>query len=256
MSSEREKVVLIDAYSLIHRAFYALPPLNTSDGEPTNAVLGFANMLLALLEEERPQYVAVAFDRSGPTFRDEMFDEYKANRPSMPDDLRPQIARTEQFLEAMNIPVFGVAGFEADDIIGTLAAQAREKNMDVVIVTGDRDMLQLVDDVVQVLVTRRGIRDMARMDVQGVIDLLGVAPDRVTDLKGLMGDSSDNIPGVPRIGPKTATKLLQQYGTLEDVLANADSIRGQVGENLRTYAEQALLSKKTFHYTYGRARHV
>ncbi len=144
----------------------------------------------------------------------------------------------------MNIRVFGESGFEADDIIGTLAAQAKAKGLDVVIVTGDRDMLQLVDDRVTVLVTRRGIRDMQRVDVQGVVDMLGVPPERVADLKGLMGDSSDNIPGVPRIGPKTAVKLLQQYGTLEDVLANAGDIRGQVGANLRTYADQARLSKK------------
>lgn len=244
MSATESKVVLIDALSLIHRAFYALPPLNTASGEPTNAVLGFANMLLALLEEEQPEYVAVAFDRSGPTFREELFEDYKGHRPPMPDDLRPQIGRTEQFLEAMNIRVFGESGFEADDIIGTLAAQAKAKGLDVVIVTGDRDMLQLVDDRVTVLVTRRGIRDMQRVDVQGVVDMLGVPPERVADLKGLMGDSSDNIPGVPRIGPKTAVKLLQQYGTLEDVLANAGDIRGQVGANLRTYADQARLSKK------------
>jgi len=244
MSDRREKVVLIDAYSLIHRAFYALPPLHTSGGEPTNAVLGFANMLLALLEEEQPDYVAVAFDRSGPTFREEMFEEYKAQRPSMPDDLRPQVARVEEFLKAMNILVFGRQGFEADDMIGTLAEQARERGLDVLIVTGDRDLLQMVNDRVQVMITRRGIRDMQRMDVQGVIDALGVPPARVADLKGLMGDTSDNIPGVPRIGPKTAVKLLQEYGTLENVLANADAIKGQVGENLRTYSRQARLSKE------------
>lgn len=244
MTAEREKVVLVDAFSLIHRAFFALPPMHTSTGEPTNAVLGFANMLLALLDDEQPEYVAVAFDRSGPTFRDELFEDYKGHRPPMPDDLRPQIARTEQLLEAMNIPVFGVQGFEADDIIGTLAAQAHDKGMDVVIVTGDRDMLQLVNERVHVLVTRRGIRDMQRMDVDGVIEAMGVPPERVADLKGLMGDSSDNIPGVPRIGPKTAVKLLQEYGTLENVLENAESIKGQVGQNLRTYDDQARLSKK------------
>lgn len=240
----RPKVVLIDAFSLIHRAFYALPPMNTSTGEPTNAVLGFANMLLALLDDENPAYVAVAFDRSGPTFRDEMYDEYKANRAPMPDDLRPQIAHTEAFLEAMNVPVYGEAGFEADDIIGTLAKQAAAENMDVLIVTGDRDLLQLVDDNIQVLITRRGIRDMDRMDAAAVKELLGVGPELVTDLKGLMGDNSDNIPGVPRVGPKTALRLLEQFGSLEEVLSNAREVRGQVGENLRTYEEQARLSKQ------------
>nr|MBO2471661.1 DNA polymerase I [Bacillota bacterium] len=244
MGEKREKVVLIDAYSLIHRAFYALPPLSTSRGEPTNAVVGFANMVLALLDEEQPDYVAVAFDRGGPTFRDEMFEEYKAHRPPMPEELRPQIPRVEQFLAAMNIPVFGVAGYEADDMIGTLAEQAKAKGMDVLIVTGDRDMLQLVDEQVHVLLTRRGIRDMQRLDVQGVVELLGVPPERVPDLKGLMGDASDNIPGVPQIGPKTAAKLLQEYGSLENVLAHAGAIKGQVGENLRAYGDQARLSKQ------------
>lgn len=242
--SERAKVVLVDAYSLIHRAFYALPPFETSSGEPTNAVLGFANMLLALLEDERPDYVAIAFDRSGPTFRDEMYEQYKANRAPMPDELRPQIARTEQLLQAMRLAVYGEVGFEADDIIGTLARQADERDMDVIIVTGDRDLLQLVTDNVHVLVTRRGIRDMERMDPAGVKERLGVPPERVADLKGLMGDNSDNIPGVPRIGPKTAERLLSEYDTLEDVLADADNIRGQVGNNLREYAEQARLSKQ------------
>lgn len=243
-TDDRPKVVLIDALSLIHRAFYALPPMNTSKGEPTNAVLGFANMLLALMEEEQPAYVAVAFDRSGPTFRDELYDEYKANRPPMPDDLRPQITYTESFLQAMNVPVYGEAGFEADDIIGTLTRQAVEKNMDVVIVTGDRDLLQLVDENVHVLITRRGIRDMERMDPAAVEERLGVGPALVTDLKGLMGDNSDNIPGVPRVGPKTALRLLNEYGSLEEVLAHAGEVRGQVGQNLRKYAEQARLSKQ------------
>src|SRR5690625_5245012 len=242
--SGRGKVVLIDALSLIHRAFYALPPMHTSAGEPTNAVLGFANMVLALLDDERPTHVAVAFDRSGPTFRDEMYDEYKANRAPMPDDLRPQVAHTEALLEAMNVVVQGEAGFEADDIIGTLATKAAAAGLDVVIVTGDRDLLQLVSDDIEVMITRRGIRDMDRMDKDAVLESLGVPPERVADLKGLMGDNSDNIPGVPRIGPKTAQRLLDEYGTLENVLEHAADVRGQVGKNLREYAEQARLSKQ------------
>lgn len=240
----RGKIVLIDALSLIHRAFYALPPMHTQAGEPTNAVLGFSNMLLKLLDDERPTHVAVAFDRSGPTFRDEMYDEYKANRAPMPDDLRPQVAHTEALLEAMNVVVQGEAGFEADDIIGTVAKQAAAEGLDVVIVTGDRDLLQLVSDDIEVMITRRGIRDMDRMDKEAVLESLGVPPERVADLKGLMGDNSDNIPGVPRIGPKTAQRLLDEYGTLENVLEHAADVRGQVGENLRTYAEQARLSKQ------------
>ena len=238
-----EKLVLIDAYSLIHRAYYALPSLTTSSGEPSNAVYGFTTMLLALLEEEQPDYVAAAFDRAGPTFRDEVFAEYKANRESMPDDLRPQIGRVEQLLGAMKLAVYGIEGYEADDIIGTLARQARDRGLDVLIVTGDRDLLQLVDDKITVLLTRKGIRDMERLDPRGVEEKLGVPPERVPDLKGLMGDASDNIPGVPKVGPKTAVQLLQQYGSLEEVLAHADEVKGKVGENLRAYREQALMSK-------------
>ncbi len=240
----REKLVLIDAYSLIHRAYYALPSLTTSRGEPSNAVFGFAQMLLALLEAERPDYVAAAFDRSGPTFRDEVFSEYKAHRPSMPEDLRPQIARVEELLGAMNLAVYGIEGYEADDIIGTLARAARERDIDVVIVTGDRDLLQLVDDRVTVLLTRKGIRDMERLDPEGVEQKLGVPPERVPDLKGLMGDSSDNIPGVPKVGPKTAVQLLKQYGTLEDVLAHAAEVKGKVGENLLAFQDRARMSKE------------
>ena len=238
-----EKLILIDAYSLIHRAYYALPSLTTSSGEPSNAVYGFTTMLLALLDEEQPDYVAAAFDRAGPTFRDEVFTEYKANRESMPDDLRPQIGRVEQLLGAMNVAVYGVEGYEADDIIGTLARKAGDRGLNVLIVTGDRDLLQLVDDKITVLLTRKGIRDMERLDPRGVEEKLGVPPERVPDLKGLMGDASDNIPGVPKVGPKTAVQLLQQYGSLEEVLAHADEVKGKVGENLRAYREQALMSK-------------
>jgi len=243
-ADKREKLVLIDAYSLIHRAYYALPSLTTSSGEPSNAVYGFAMMLLALLDEEQPDYVAAAFDRAGPTFRDELFTDYKAHRPSMPEDLRPQIARVEQLLGALNVAVYGVEGYEADDIIGTLALQARDRGVDVLIVTGDRDLLQLVDDRITVLLTRKGIRDMERLDPKGVEEKLGVPPERVPDLKGLMGDASDNIPGVPKVGPKTAVQLLQQYGTLEEVLAHAEEIKGKLGENLRAYQDQARMSKE------------
>ncbi|OUM97747.1 MAG: DNA polymerase I [Firmicutes bacterium ZCTH02-B6] len=235
-------MVLIDAYSLIHRAYYALPSLTTSRGEPSNAVYGFAMMLLALLEEEQPDYVAAAFDRAGPTFRDELFADYKAHRPSMPEDLRPQIARVEQLLGAFNLAVYGVEGYEADDIIGTLARRARERGVDVLIVTGDRDLLQLVDDRTTVLLTRKGIRDIERLDPKGVEEKLGVPPELVPDLKGLMGDASDNIPGVPKVGQKTAVQLLQQYGSLEGVLAHAAEIKGKLGENLRAYQDQARMS--------------
>ncbi|HEY8417014.1 MAG TPA: DNA polymerase I, partial [Limnochordales bacterium] len=171
------------------------------------------------------------------------FTEYKANRESMPDDLRPQIGRVEQLLGAMNVAVYGVEGYEADDIIGTLARKAGDRGLNVLIVTGDRDLLQLVDDKITVLLTRKGIRDMERLDPRGVEEKLGVPPERVPDLKGLMGDASDNIPGVPKVGPKTAVQLLQQYGSLEEVLAHADEVKGKVGENLRAYREQALMSK-------------
>ena len=242
--SSREKVVLVDGHSLLHRAFYALPTMTTSEGEHTNAALGFTMMLLRLLEDEEPSFIGVAFDLSGPTFRHEQFEDYKGHRPKMPDDLVPQVSLVKEIVRGFSIPVVELAGYEADDIIGTLACHHAALGREVLIVTGDRDCLQLVDDNVKALITRRGIRDLEVYDPKHVETRHGVPPELVADLKGLMGDTSDNIPGIPGIGPKIGARLLQQYGSLDGVLANVSELRGKQRENVAKYADQARLSRK------------
>lgn len=237
------KLLAVDGNSLMHRAFHALPLLTDEQGRYTNAVFGFMGMLIRLLKEETPEYAAVGFDLHGPTFRHEKFDAYKAGRKKTPEELVPQFDLTKEALRAMGVAVLERQGFEADDILGTLARMSREAGMEALLVTGDRDSLQLVGDGVQVLYTKRGISDTDRMDAQAVEQKLGVPPERVPDLKGLMGDSSDNIPGVPGVGEKTATRLLKQFGTLENVLAHADEAGGKkLCESLRVYADQARMS--------------
>ena len=238
------KLIAIDGNSLMHRAFYALPPMNNQEGVPTNAVYGFANMLMRVLKEQQPQYVAVAFDMHGPTFRHEKYAEYKAGRKKTPEELIVQFDLIKEVLRAMGIAILENQGYEADDILGNLSRICGEKNLQCMIITGDRDALQLVDQNTTVLLTKRGITDIEKMDEAGVQQKMGVAPSRVTDLKGLMGDSSDNIPGVPGIGPKTATTLLGKFGTLESVLEHADHAGSKkVNQLLVDYAEQAKLSK-------------
>jgi DNA polymerase-1 len=242
--SSPDKVILVDGNSLVHRAFYAMPTLTTSQGEHTNAVLGFTNMLLRLLDDEEPDFVAVAFDLSGPTFRHEQFEDYKGNRPQMPDQLVPQMSLVKDAIQGFAIPIVELKGYEADDIIGTLACHHAALGRSVLIVTGDRDCLQLVNDQVTALITRRGISDLEVYDPKHVEKRHGIPPHLVADLKGLMGDSSDNIPGVPGIGPKTGVKLLREYGSLEGVLDNVQELRGKQQENLIRYADQARLSRK------------
>lgn len=227
----------------MYRAFHALPPMD-ADGTPTNAVHGFLSMLLKAFEEHLPQYCIVTFDSHGPTFRDEIYDQYKATRSQMPDDLRPQFAVIEEILSAMGIGVVSLQGFEADDLIGTLSRQLKERGVRALILTGDKDDLQLVDDGVSMLFTRKGISETVLFDPAGVKAYFGVSPEQVVDWKGLMGDSSDNIPGVPGVGEKTALKLLQEYGTLDNTLENAPNIKGKLGEKLTTFADQARLSRK------------
>lgn len=237
------RVVLVDGHSLLHRAFYALPTLTTSQGEFTNAVYGFTMMLLRLLEDEKPDYAAVAFDKAAPTFRHEQFADYKGHRPRMPDELVSQVPLAKKVVAALSIPIVELDGYEADDIIGTLARVNKTRGRRVLIVTGDKDCLQLVDDNTTALITRRGIKDMEIYDVEKVQEKLGVKPEQVVDLKGLMGDSSDNIPGVPGIGAKTAVRLLRDYGSLENILQHVNELKGKVKENLKAYADQARLSQ-------------
>ncbi len=241
----RPKFVLIDANSLVHRAYHALPPLSTSDGVLTNAVYGFAQMLLGVLENEKPDALAVAFDPPGPTFRDEEYEAYKAGRPPTPDDLAAQMPLARQLVESFNIPILEAQGYEADDAIAAAARQAEDRGYDVLIVTGDRDALQLVSDHTHVLATVRGITQTQRFDRAQVESEYGVPPERLVAYKGLAGDASDNIPGVPGIGPKTAARLLARWASVEQVLAHLgdveqERLRGLLSE----HADQARLSER------------
>ncbi len=239
-----KKLVILDGNSLAHRAFHALPLLTTTTGLFTNAVYGFTNMLQKIVRQEKPDYLAVAFDKSRATFRLQEYADYKAHRKGTPDELRPQFPLIKKILRALNIPVLELEGYEADDLIGTVVKAASREGLQVLIVSGDRDMLQLVSDNTHALITRKGISELERFTRDEVIKKFGVTPEQFTDLKGLVGDPSDNIPGVPGIGEKTAVKLLQQYGSLEDCLDNVDKLPKKLGTLLTEYRDQAVLSKK------------
>lgn len=240
-----EKLLILDSHSLMNRAFYALPPLTNSEGLHTNAVFGFTSMLLKMKEEIKPDYIVATFDRSAPTFRHKEYGDYKAGRKRMPDELREQFPIVKELLEKFAIDIFEIDGFEADDLIGTLAKYAEEKDIEVYIVTGDRDALQLASDRIKVIINKKGMTEKEIYDRKRMIDDFGVTPTQFIDVKGLMGDTSDNIPGVPGIGEKTAYKLIQTYGSVEEVLSHIDEISGKkIKENLIEYREQAIFSKK------------
>jgi len=243
---EKPLLLLFDGNALVHRAFHALPPLTQpKTGELVNAVYGFANTLLKVLADFKPTHWAVAFDRPAPTFRHEMFEEYKAQRPATPEELKSQIRKVHQLVEAFHIPVFEIDGFEADDILGTLSKQADEQGIDAVIVTGDNDMLQAVLPRVKALAPRRAFTDTVLYDEEVVEQKYGIKPEQLPDLKALVGDVSDNIPGLPGVGPKTATKLLQRYGSLEGVYDHLDDITpGKLQDTLREYRTQAFRNKE------------
>ena len=238
----RDVFLIVDGNSLMHRAFHALP-LMDHNGVYTNAVHGFLSMLLRCLRERSPRWCAVAFDEHAPTFRHTEYAQYKAGRARTPDELRPQFDVIKEILSAMGLGVLSLTGYEADDILGTLSLQCRERGMDALLLTGDRDALQLVDDETTLLLTRKGISETEECTPARVKELFGVLPAQITDLKGLMGDSSDNIPGIPGVGEKTAVKLLDQYETLENVLAHGEEIKGKLGERVRENAESARFSK-------------
>jgi DNA polymerase-1 len=238
--ADSRRLYLIDGSSYLYRAFHALPPFSNSKGEPTGAVFGVINMLQKFLREAAPTHVAAVFDAPGRTFRDDLFEAYKAHRPPMPDELRSQIAPMLAAVEAMGLPILRIEGVEADDVIGTLARRATEAGMDVVISTGDKDMAQLVDDRVTCINTMTG----STMDRAGVKAKFDVEPEQIVDYLALVGDSADNIPGVPKVGPKTAAKWLARYRTLDDLVAHAAEVEGKVGESLRENLEQLELSRK------------
>lgn len=240
----RGRLVLIDAHSLIYRAFFALPPMSTSAGEVTNAIYGFTSML-AIVLASRPDYAVAAFDVGGPTFRSEEYSEYKAGRRAMPDDLRPQIARVRDILEAFSIPIHGVPGFEADDVVGTLAKQGEEMGLQVTIVSGDLDCLQCVTDAVDALVPRRGITDTTVYGPDQVRQRYNLEPAQLIDYKALRGDTSDNIPGVPGVGEKTAAQLIGQFGSVENLLESLDQLKpGRVRDALAEHADRVRLGKR------------
>ncbi len=241
----KPKLVLIDGHALAYRMFYALPleAFTTRDGEPTNATYGFARTIIErLLVDRPPEYFAVSFDL-GRTFRDDMFEEYKGTREKMPDELRVQIERIKEVVNAFNIPILELEGYEADDVLGTIARQARAQDVQAHIITGDRDLLQLVDDNTAVeLPPSRGSQSHQVYDISDVVNYFGVSPGQVVDWKALVGDNSDNIPGVKGVGQKTATRLLQQYGSLDEIYANVDHIKGAMGKKVAEGKENAYLS--------------
>ncbi|TMD63450.1 MAG: hypothetical protein E6I91_12910, partial [Chloroflexi bacterium] len=243
-NEKRKKIVLIDGHAIIHRAFHAVPEtLTNSKGEHVNATFGFTSMLMKALLEEKPDYIAMTFDRPSPTFRHEQFTEYKAHRPTLPDNIRPQFARIHEVVEAFGIPIYEKDGFEADDVLGTLSVQANQQGVETIIYTGDMDTLQLVNEHVVVKVAKRGISEITEYDEEGVKARYGFEPDKLPDYKGLVGDKSDNIPGVPGIGEKTASKLVAEYGSLENLLAHLDELKPKEQKLLREYSEQAKQSK-------------
>ncbi len=232
-------VLLVDGSAYLYRAFHALPPLSTQDGQPTGAIFGVVNMLRKLVAQVQPQYVAVIFDAPGRTFRDDLYQDYKAQRPPMPDELKAQIEPLKQIITAMGLPLLSISGVEADDVIGTLTQQAQRAGHSVLIASGDKDMAQLVNAQVQLY---DGMKEL-RLDVAAVEAKFGVPPARIIDLLALMGDSSDNIPGVAGVGPKTAVKWLNEYGSLDALLKQAEQIKGKVGEKLRASFELVELSR-------------
>lgn len=237
--------VIIDGSSLTHRAFYALPLLSTASGQYTNAVYGFATMLVKLVQDVKPDSIVVAFDKGKITFRNYKYSEYKANRKATPSELVEQFPLVKELLKAFGITVIEKEGFEADDIIGTLASKAAAQNLDVIIVTGDRDALQLIGPNTKVMLTKKGISEMELFNEKAFQTKYGILPRQLIDLKGLMGDSSDNIPGVPGIGEKTATKLISQFGSIENLLNNVDKVSGKkVQETIRNNTDIAILSKQ------------
>jgi DNA polymerase-1 len=238
------KFLVIDGSSLMYRAYYALPMLTTSEGLHTNALYGFTMMLIKLIEEEKPDYIAIAFDKKAPTFRHKEYQDYKATRQAMPKELAEQVDLLKEIIEGFNIKILELEGYEADDIIGTISKLAEEKEMEVLVVTGDRDALQLVSDKVKVKISKKGITQMEEFDEKAVLERYEITPHQFIDLKGLMGDKSDNIPGIPNIGEKTAIKLLKDFGTIENLLQNLSQLKGKIKENIENNKELAIMSKK------------
>ncbi|MBQ1188111.1 MAG: DNA polymerase I [Peptococcaceae bacterium] len=240
-----KKLIVIDGNSLANRAFYAIPILSNSKGVITNAVYGFTNMLMRIIKQEQPDYLAVAFDVSRKVFRHEQYADYKAQRKGMPEELRGQMDLIKDVLRAMNIAIYEKEGYEGDDVIGSMVRWAEGQDIHSIIITGDKDSLQLISDKTSVFLTKKGISELAKYDAAALKEEYGLVPDQIRDLKGLMGDASDNIPGVPGVGEKTALKLLHQYGTVEELYQHLDDFNGKkLGDKLRENEAQAFMSKE------------
>lgn len=249
MSGTAKRLLLIDGHSMAYRAFFALPVDNfkTSEGQPTNAVYGFASMLINLIKEEKPTHIAIAFDVSRKTFRTEKFPEYKANRASTPDEFRSQMSHINEMVDCFAIKHFELPGFEADDIIATFAKKAEAQGFEVLICTGDRDSFQLVNDQTTVLYPKKGVTEMSRMTPTAVFEKYGLTPTQYPDFAALRGDPSDNLPSVPGVGEKTATKWIADYGSLSNLLEHASEITGKVGESLRANIDSIKLNRELTH---------
>ncbi len=238
--NKANKLILVDGSSYLYRAFHALPKLASSSGEPTGAVYGVINMIRRLLADYDPGYVAIVFDAKGKTFRHDMYPKYKATRPPMPDELRQQVPVLHELIRAMGLPLLTIDGVEADDVIATLASQAGAHGMDTIVSTGDKDLAQIVNDHVSLVDTMRH----AVYDRDAVEQKYGVPPERIVDYLALIGDASDNVPGVAKVGPKTARKWLRRYGSLDAIIKNADEVAGKVGANLRDSVDLLPLSRQ------------
>ena len=248
VKTDSHKVLLLDGHSLAYRAFFALPDtLVTSSGQVTNAVYGFTAMLLKLLADERPQGVVVCFDKGAPQFRLDRYKEYKAGRAATPDLFKQQLPLIREVLGSLRIPTVELEGYEADDLLATLTKHAREEGCEVILVTGDRDILQLVRDGVAVIMTRRGISDVIRYDAPTVVERYGVTPEQWIDFVALKGETSDNLPGVPGVGDKTAAQLINKYGDIEQVIAHAGELTPKLREAIAKHAEQVRINKELGH---------
>lgn len=242
---EEEKFVLIDGNAIVHRAYHVMPPLTRSDGTPTGAVQGFFNMILKIIQELRPAHIAIAFDSPSPNFRKELFDSYQSQRPAMESDLSPQFGIIQKILKSAKISTHAVDGLEADDIIGTIAEKAKETGHLVYILTGDRDLLQLVNHKTKILAPVKGISEMTLFDEEKVKEKYGITPAQFVEMKALMGDNSDNYPGVTGIGPKTASNLINGYNSVENIYKNLDQIKAKnpkLAEKLEAGRENAKLA--------------
>ena len=241
-----DKILLIDGHSILNRAFYGLPDLTNSEGRHTGAVYGFLNILFRILDEEKPKYLTVAFDLHEPTFRHKMYDAYKGTRKAMPEELREQVPLIKEVLTAMGIKIVSKPGFEADDLLGTLAVRSEKEGMDVTILSGDRDLLQLATEKVLIRLpkTSRGKTTIENFHTQEVIEKYQVTPPQIIELKALMGDSADNIPGIPGVGEKTATKMIVEFGSIENAYAHLEEVKpNKAKESLREHYDMAVLSK-------------